>query len=349
MRFNAKKIITFGEVMLRVSPSLIGERLTQARDFIIEPGGSEANVALALSLLGYRCAFVTALPQNALSEKIIRALKSYSVDTSQIAWKEGRVGLYWTETGVGLRPYEVLYDRQYSTFYNIKYDMFDWRNIFKGAAWFHTSGISAAVSENAYRMLKKILSLRKANITVSLDLNYRNKLWEWAGHKKSAIQKVMWSLILTIDVLMGNETDFSDALGFKIDNADGIDGYRKIAESCFKKSRRLKFIAVSLRNVISASDNDWSGLLFVRLGAKLKVFKAVDVKITNIIDRVGTGDSFAAGIIYGLMNKPVDFQRIIDFAVALSALKHTVRGDISQHRLVDVEKFLKNPIARIIR
>jgi 2-dehydro-3-deoxygluconokinase len=340
------KILTFGEVMLRISPLFTGEKVVQADTFRIEPGGSESNVAIALSNLGERVAFLTKLPDNELSEIIYRYLRKYNVDTSYILTGRGRLGVYYTEHGVGPRPSIVVYDRESSAFSLADFKDFDMNRINKDFSWFHTSGISPAVSKNASETLGKIVSKLKNNLRISIDLNYRKKLWGWVDAPRAeSVRKTMLNLCSKAYLLTANETDFQDVFGF---NAKG-DPYKKyamIARMAFDKMPKLQFVGISLRESISANENVWSGMLFSRKG---EGFKSQVFKINNIVDRVGAGDSFTAGIIHGIINK-ADPQYTVDFAVALSALKHTIRGDASQFKKSDVEHLLKiGPGGRILR
>lgn len=346
---NSKKIITFGEIMLRITPSVYGEKIVQASAFTIEPGGSESNVAIALSLMGNRCGFITRLPDDVLSGKIMRYLKSYSLDISHISIGGRRVGLYWTEIGNGPRASQVFYDRAGSSFSEISYSDFDWNNIFTDTVLFHTSGISPAVSENVYITLKTIFSDLSPNFKISIDLNYRSKLWEWAKKKQLSVHKIMWEMCSKACLLIGNETDFHDALGIQDEDTRTPVNYEKVASQCFKSLPYLEYVAISLRESVSSSENGWSGLLCVKKDNDIIMYKGPKIKITNIVDRIGTGDSFAAGIIHGIINYKKDYQRTINHAVGLSALNHTVRGDASQFGISDVENFLKNPGGRIIR
>jgi len=335
--------------MLRITPSIYGEKVVQASTFTIEPGGSESNVAIALSLMGNWCGFITRLPGGVLSEKIIRYLKSYSLDTSNITIGGKRVGLYWTEIGIGPRASQVFYDREGSSFSEISYSDFDWNKIFEGTGWFHTSGISPAVSENVYRTLKKIFTDMSQNFRISIDLNYRSKLWEWARNKQLSVHKIMWEMCSKACLIVGNETDFNDALGIQDEDKRTEVNYEKVASHCFKSLPYLQYVAISLRESVSSSENGWSGLLFVKKDNEVIPYNGHEIRITNIVDRIGTGDSFAAGIIHGLIHYKEDYQRTINFAVGLSALNHTVRGDASQFGISDVENFLKNPRGKIIR
>ncbi|MFH1283593.1 MAG: sugar kinase [bacterium] len=344
-----KRIVTFGEIMLRITPSVRGEKIAQANDFIIEPGGSESNVAIALSQLGYPCSFVTKLPEGVLTEKILRYLKSYSVDTSNIVFGGDRVGVYWTEAGAGPRASQVLYDRKHSAFAESSFTDYQWKKIFTNASWIHTSGISAAVSKSSYDVLKKLFSKKKAGINLSIDLNFRSKLWEWVKKKKAAIHKVMWDLCSNAELISGNESDYFDALGIAKEDTCDIETLNEIAGTCFKRLKRLSFLAVSLRTPISASENGWSGILYVKRGRKIECYKGVEMRVTNIVDRIGTGDTYLAGILFGLTAYKNDFQQTVDFAVGLSALKHSVKGDASQFTKIDVENLLKHHNVKIQR
>lgn len=335
--------------MLRITPSVDGEKLVQASQYTVEPGGSESNVAISLSQLGNCCEFVTKLPRNALSDMILRTLHGYSVGTSHIAFGGDRVGTYWTENGQGPRAAEVLYDRTGSSFSEIVSSDIDWKAVFRNASWFHTSGISAAVSENARKQVTSALDAVGPQVNISIDLNYRSKLWGRAGKKKLAVSAIMEHICSKAVLLLGNETDFDDALGITIDNSVTQDYYDAVAVQCFKRFTRLAFLAVSLRESVSASENNWSGMLYVKQKKDFLRYQGPEFRITDIVDRIGTGDSFAAGIIHGLVHHKNDHQRTIDFAVALSALNHTTRGDASQFHITDVEHLLRNRSGRVIR
>jgi len=338
-----KRIVTFGEIMLRISPSDIGERIIQTNSYRIEPGGSESNVAIALANLKNKVSFVTKLPDNDLSETIYRYLQQYEVDTSHIARGGNRMGIYWTENGVGPRASQVIYDRDNSAFSNLAFRDFDWDEIQKDALWFHTSGISPAISHNLASTLERILSYLDTDIPVSIDLNYRNNLWKWIKPSNNTLIKTtMLNLCSRATLLTGNESDFQNALGFKGNKKSSgtVKIYTGIAKQVFKNLPNVERVAISLRESTSASLNTWSGILFVRDRSGLGVFIGPSFTVNSIIDRVGTGDSFAAGIIHGIINYSNNPQLIIDFATALSALNHTVRGDASQFKQSDVELVL---------
>lgn len=324
--------------MLRISPLLMGERTIQADTFRIEPGGSESNVAIALSNLGENVAFITRLPDNDLSEIIYRYLRKYKIDTSCITTGRGRLGVYYTEHGVGPRPSLVIYDREHSTFAEAEFSDFDLDKVNNEFSWFHTSGISPAVSRNACKTLEKIITNLESKIRISIDLNYRKKLWEWVpAPRAESIKNIMLALCRKACLLTANETDFQDMFGFD-GKGDTSQKYAEIAKNTFEKMPALQYIAISMRESISASENIWSGMLFLRNGNQ---FNSQVYKMNNIVDRVGAGDSFTGGVIHGIINNK-NPQYIIDFAVGLSALKHTIRGDASQFKKNDVEHLLKS-------
>ncbi len=346
---------SFGEIMLRISPWDKSDRLFQTKVFRIEPAGSESNVAINLRNLGIDSIFLTSIPKSDIGVRIIRYLKGYGINTSFVTQKEdSRLGLFWNENGVDIRASSVIYDRENSAFSCTKFDEYNWIEIVKSIDWFHTSGITPALTENTYNTLMQIINkMVKNKISISIDLNYRSKLWKWvSGKKKSEIPKLMKAICSEAKILIGNEDDFQVSLGveYEGETKDQIEKYGFIADRVFDLMPQLQYIAISLRNSISASINNWSGLLLVKRGTKIETFKANDYKLTNIVDRVGAGDSFCAGIIYGLLSHSHDFQYVIDFATTFSALKHTVRGDISEFSVEDVRKTMETKgFGRIIR
>ena len=350
-----KYIVCFGEIMLRISPWEKSDRLFQTKKFRIEPAGSESNVAVNLSNLGIKSIFLSSIPENELGLIIRRYLDSYGVNTSFLRKKENaRLGIFWNENGVDIRASYVIYDRENSAFSITKLDEYKWEDIKKVCGWFHTSGITPALTREVYEILKSTLEeFTQKEIPISIDLNYREKLWNWiSGEKKSQIPKLMEDLCSKAYLICGNEEDFQISLGIKASNnsEDIIECYSSIADQIFNKMPNVRYIAVSLRRSISASVNDWSGLLFTTKEKELKIYKGMNYHLSNIIDRVGAGDSFCAGIIYGLMKKKEDLQFIIDFAVTYSALKHTVRGDVSEFSVEDIEKTMQmQGSGRIIR
>jgi 2-dehydro-3-deoxygluconokinase len=342
------RVVAFGEIMLRISPLKPRSLISRSDEFLVEPGGAESNVAVALAQLGERSAFVTGLPEGVLGDKVLRYLKANSVATQDIVFGKGRMGLYWTEAGSGVRPSEVFYDREDSAFVNREFSDFSWNKILRDCGWFHVSGITPALSRSSAALIIKVLSGFKKGSNISVDLNYRSKLWKWCG-SKSQIEKIMWQTCSRASLICGNESDLSDALGLNYDcGCSGFD-YERAARECFRKLKGLRYLAVSLRKSYNADHNDWSAILFVKNRNSLKKFESRKFSLTRIVDRVGSGDAFNAGLIFGLRNYGVDYQKILDFAVSLSALKHTIRGDASQFSEAQVKAFLKNPGAKIVR
>jgi 2-dehydro-3-deoxygluconokinase len=341
-------ITTFGEIMLRISPKDIGERILQATDFETRPGGSESNVAIALANLGMKTALVTALPDNPLGEKVIRQLLSESVDTGFIKMTGERIGIYWTENATGPRNSFVVYDRENSAFSKATFQDFDWDEILSQSQWFHFSGISPAVSESIAILLEKVVE--SITCPYSVDLNFRNKLWKWVDKGPAGIAAIMTSLCNKATLIAGNESDFQTIFGFDSDSSDEMEKYNTIARQCFTRFPKLQYIAISNRISHSATLNDWSGYLFVRDDEKF-CYKSIEYKLDNIQDRVGTGDSFVAGVIYGLNNtNQMSWQQTIDFAVTLGALNHTTKGDASNFSGNDVLSVIQsNGTGRIVR
>jgi 2-dehydro-3-deoxygluconokinase len=333
---------TYGEIMLRISPFDSGKRLIQANNFRVEPGGSESNVAIALSLLGNQVAFITKLPDNVLGRKILRYLESYKVETSFIVLGGERVGLYWVENGVGPRPYSVVYDRNNSAFSQMDFDELN-QSVFKSKFdWFHMSGITPAISKKSFETAMNLLGALSPETKVSIDLNFRSKLWNWLEEKNP---EVLWgkmkSFCKRAFLITGNETDFQNALGYGAEEDDKEKLYNQIAEQAFGEFDMARFIAISLRGTLSASENIWSGRLYCKSQGKVQGFSSFSFKIDAIVDRVGTGDCFTAGIIHGLLHFGEDFQHVINFAVAASALNHTVKGDAFQFSEEEVEHAIK--------
>ena len=332
-------ITTFGEIMMRFSPASVSERIVTATSFEIRPGGSESNVAIALANLGEKAAFVTVLPENPISNKVIRHLKGESVDTSNIKIRGERIGTYWTENGSGPRSSYVIYDRDFSAFSKLRPEDFSWDEILNKTQWFHFSGISPAVGENVAILLTNLI--KRIKIPYSVDLNFRNKLWKWVKRDKKKIKLIMSELCSNASLIAGNEFDFQDILGFNSNSSDEAEIYSDIANQCFELFSDLKYIAISNRVSHSANNNEWGGYLFVKNSEKF-FYKSMVYKIDSIQDRVGTGDSFVAGVIYGL-NKidSMNWQQIINFATTLGALNHTTKGDASNFSADEVLNVIK--------
>lgn len=341
-------ITTFGEIMLRISPENSAERIVQANNYRIEPGGSESNVAIALSNLGMNSCFVSSLPDNQLSNIIIRHLNQNLVNTKYIVINGEKLGTYWTEIGIGSRNSYVIYDRENSSFSNINLNSFNWKEIYQLASWFHFSGISPAVSSSVSEALQIVVN--EIECPYSVDLNFREKLWGWVNKDPQQINNVMSKLCAHATLIAGNETDFQNIFGIRSEEKDDDKVFTEIANKCFDKFKNTKYISISNRKSQSATTNNWNGYLFVKDNDQY-IFKGVTYNLDNIKDRVGTGDSFVAGIIFGLNNlNNYNFQKIVDFAVALSALNHTTRGDASLFCEAEVLKTMETKgSGRILR
>ncbi len=328
------KIVTFGEIMLRLS-SPLNSRLIQSQSFDVHYGGGEANVAVSLSNYGHKVSFLSKLPDNPLGDAALNSLRKYGVDTSFISRGGDRLGIYYLETGASMRASNVIYDRKYSSIYEAKEGDFDFDKVFEGADWFHFTGITPALNDNIAHLVElACIAAKKAGCTISCDLNFRKKLWS----SEKAI-KVMSNLMKYVDVCIGNEEDAEKCLGFKTKDTDVTKGVISTAsyESIFKQMEEkyhFKYIATSLRESISASDNNWSGLLYD--GSSFALSKKYSI---HIVDRVGAGDAFAAGIIHGLLTYK-DINKAIEFAVAASALKHTIPGDFNHVSVKEVETLM---------
>jgi 2-dehydro-3-deoxygluconokinase len=331
-----QKVITFGEIMLRLSPPNF-KRFSQVQSFDVIFGGGEANVAVSLANFGISVEYITRLPENDLGETCLQFLRKHGVNTNNIIKGGDRLGIYFLEIGASSRPSKVIYDRANSSIASAKSEMFDWERIFTDATWFHLTGITPAISQNLADICLEAMKIaKKKDITISLDLNYRAKLWNY-GKKP---HEIMPQLIKNSDILIGNEEDAEKVLGIKAPETDVTSGeldpekYRYVVEEIMKEYPILKFIAITLRGSISASHNTWSGILY---DGKV-MYKGPKYDISHIVDRVGGGDSFMAGLIYGFLTYKNNLQKVLDFAVASSCLKHTVFGDFN---LVSVDEVLK--------
>jgi 2-dehydro-3-deoxygluconokinase len=335
---TAKTTLTFGEIMLRLAPPGF-ERFMQSPNFSATFGGGEANVAVALAGFGTPASFVTVLPEkNPIADAAIAELRRFGVDTAQITRSKGRLGIYFIEAGANQRPSKVIYDREFSAIALAKPGDIRWENVFEGMAWFHITGITPAISSSAADLaLESVRKAREMGITVSCDMNYRKNLWKWG--KPAAT--VMTELVKYVDVIIANEEDVQMALGIKseMDVHSGkldLTQYEALTARVLSEFANLKSIAITLRESRSASHNGWSACLNDR--EKFIVSRAYE--ITHIVDRVGTGDSFAAGLIYGLQNLPTH-EDALDFAVAASCLKHSIPGDFHRCSVDEVEALLQ--------
>lgn len=326
------KIITMGEIMLRLSPP-DHQRFLQANTFEVVYGGGEANVAVSLSQFGHDAYFISKLPQNEIGDSAINRLRSFGVNTEFIARGGTRIGIYYLENGTAMRPSKVIYDRAHSAISEADETDFDFEGIFKGKDWFHFSGITPALSDKAAALTEKALvAAKKMGLKVSVDLNYRKKLWS-----PEKAQSVMKRLMKYVDVCIGNEEDAKLVLGYELHHTD-ITSANLVKEdyrTSFKQMKKdygFRYIASTLRESYSASKNGWSAILY----DGNDYYESRDILIEPIIDRVGGGDSFSAGLIHGLLE--YEPRKAIDFAVAASALKHTIFGD---QNIVSVEEVLK--------
>ena len=338
-----KKVVTFGEIMLRLNPPGF-LRLGQARSFDVAFGGGEANVSVSLANFGLATDFVTRLPNNDLGEACLACLRSYGVGTTKVIRGGSRIGIYFLENGAVQRGSKVVYDREGSSIATIKKGMLDWETVFADADWFHWTGITPAVSESLCEVcLEGILKARQMGLTVSCDLNYRAKLWKWG--KKAG--EVMPEMVRHCDIAVGNEEDADKVFGIKAPDVDVSAGrveaekFGAVAEGLKKAFPNLKLIAITLRGSLSASHNTWSGILYD--GTRLYTGPAFN--ITDIVDRVGGGDAFVGGLIYGLKTYGDNLQKALDFAVAASCLKHSIVGDFNMVTVEEAEKIMSGEVS----
>lgn len=325
------KVVTFGEVMLRLAPEGY-YRFLQADTFGATFGGGEANVAVSLANYGIDAAFVTKLPTHEIGQMAVNSLRKYGVDTSFITRGGERVGIYYLEKGASQRPSKVIYDRAYSAISLANTADFNWDSIFEGVDWFHFTGITPALGDNVADIcLEAVKAAKKHGVKVSCDLNYRKKLWtrEKAG-------EVMGKLMPYVNVCIANEEDASDVFGIKAANTDvtkgevNKEGYKDVAKQ-LKERFGFDFVAITLRSSISANDNDWAAMLYN--GEDYFFSKQYRM---HIVDRVGGGDSFGGGLIYAMLNGYAP-QDTIEFAVAASCLKHSVEGDYNMVSVAEVK------------
>ena len=325
------KVITFGELMLRLAPENY-LKFVQSEKYEATFGGAEANVAVSLANYGTDVAFVTKLPEHEIGQAAVNSLRKFGVDTSLITRGGDRVGIYYCEKGASQRPSKVIYDRAYSAIAQAKQSDFNWNKIFKGATWFHFTGITPALSDSMANItLKAVKIAKEKGITVSCDLNFRKKLWS-----KEKASAVMGELCKYVDYCIANEEDAKDVFGIEADNTDintgklDRNGYISVAK---KLTDRFNFkgVAITLRESLSANDNNWSAMLYTNGQAVFSKKYAM-----HIVDRVGGGDSFGAGLIYSLINN-YDSQKAIEYAVAASCLKHSIEGDYNMVSVKEVE------------
>ncbi len=326
------KVITFGEIMLRLAPEGY-YRFLQADRFMATYAGGEANVAVSLANLGIDTAYVTKLPKHEIGQAALNNLRRYGVDTSYIARGGDRLGVYYLEKGASQRGSMVIYDRANSSIATASPEDFDWDKIFDGAEWFHFTGITPALGPVLVEICKTACNIAKQKgLTISCDLNYRAKLWS-----RDEAGKAMAELCQYVDVLIANEEDAKDVFGIEAENTDvhggklDHEGYKSVAKQLADRFS-LEMVAITLRTSKSANDNGWAGMLYD--GKDFYFSKQYDI---HIVDRVGGGDSFGAGLIYSVLNKKAP-QAALEFAVAASCLKHSIEGDFNIVTVSEVEK-----------
>ncbi|MBO5687013.1 MAG: sugar kinase [Alistipes sp.] len=335
-----KKVVTFGEIMLRLAtPDNL--RFAQSNSLTATYGGGEANVAVSLANYGVETEFVTRLPENDIAAACVSELRKWGVGTSKIVYGGERLGIYFLETGAIARPSKVVYDRAHSSISTIEVGMIDWESVFEGADWFHFTGITPAISASAAEVcLEACKVANRMGITVSCDINYRKNLWKYG---KTAAE-VMPALVECCDVVLGNEEDAEKVFGIKPEGFDAAKTAGEVEQGAFEsvcrqimaRFPRAKKVIITLRGSINANHNTWGGVLFN--GEKL--YSSPRYDLTHIVDRVGGGDSFMGGLIYGLREYKDD-ERALHFAVAASALKHTIYGDFNLVSVAEVENLMK--------
>lgn len=328
------KVATFGEIMLRLAPKGY-LRFMQEKEFTASFGGGEANVAVSLANYGIESKFVSKLPQNDIGEACIKELVGYGVDTTCIARGGRRIGIYYLEKGASVRPSKVIYDREGTAISEACSKDFDWNNILSDVDWFHFSGITPALSQQMSDITIEALQVcRKKGIKVSCDLNYRKNLWT-----KERAKIVMTNLMQYIDVLIGNEEDAEDVFGIKPNN-NNIIGGKLNKEGYVQVGRQITemfgtdMVAITLRESLSANDNNWGAMLYSK--SEVEFSKMYNL---HIVDRVGGGDSFSAGLIYSILNN-YNAKEAVNFAVASSALKHTIEGDFNRVSVEEVKRLM---------
>lgn len=338
------KIITFGEIMLRLSTKN-NQRFVQSDEFSVTYGGGEANVAASLAQFGHDSCFVSKIPSNDIGQSALNHLKRYGVNTSYIALGGSRLGIYFLETGASMRPSQVIYDRSNSSISEADIDDFNFDEIFEGANWFHFTGITPALSEKTKKLIEfACIKAKEHGLTISVDLNYRKKLWTQEEAKKTMVP-----LMKYVDICIGNEEDAQNVFGYRMEHTNVNEGkldvtsYQNILKQ-MKKDFNFTYVISTLRESLSASNNKWSALIYD--GETFYQSKTYDI---NIVDRVGGGDSFAAGFIHKFL-KTKDMKSSLEFATAASALKHTVHGDFNLVSEKEVELLIAgNASGRIQR
>jgi len=334
------QVVTFGEIMLRLSPPDF-LRFSQANAFDVVYGGGESNVAVSLANYGVPSSFVSRLPNNDIGDCALMEMRKRGVNTDHILRGGDRLGIYFLETGAVSRGSKVIYDRAHSAMAEIKPGMIDWKTLFKNTSWFHWTGITPAISQGAAdACLEAVKLASEMGVTISTDLNYRAKLWNYGGNREA----IMTELTSYCDIILGNEEDAEKHFGIKPENLDitkqghevKAEAFLSVCKQMMRKFPKAKKVITTLRGSISASHNTWAGVLY----DGKKMFESPQYQITHIVDRVGGGDSFMGGLIYGLIAFPEDDQQALDFAVAASCLKHTIKGDANLVTVEEVQKLM---------
>jgi len=335
-----KKVVTFGEIMLRLAPPGF-LRFSQTTSFDVIYGGGESNVAVSLANYGVPVDFVTRLPNNDIGHCAMMEMRKRGVGVDKIVYGGDRLGVYFLETGAVSRGSKVVYDRAHSAMAEIESGMIDWEQVFDGVEWFHWTGITPAISQGAANVcLEAVKAASKLGIIISTDLNYRAKLWKYGVEPEI----IMTELTSYCDVILGNEEDAEKHFGIKPEGLDittqghdvKAEAFLSVCKQMMKKFPRAKKVIITLRGSISASHNTWAGVLY---DGKI-MYQSPQYQITDIVDRVGGGDSFMGGLIYGLLQYPEDDQNALNFAVAASCLKHTIKGDANLVTVAEVEKLM---------
>ena len=334
------QVVTFGEIMLRLSPPEF-LRFSQTNQFDVVYGGGESNVAVSLANYGVASSFVSHLPLNDIGDCALMEMRKRGVNTQHILRGGDRLGIYFLETGAVSRGSKVIYDRANSAMAEIQPGMIDWKTIFKNTSWFHWTGITPAISQGAAdACLEAVKIASEMGVTVSTDLNYRAKLWNYGGNREA----IMSELTSYCDIILGNEEDAEKHFGIQPEGLDitkqghevKAEAFLSVCKQMMKKFPKAKKVITTLRGSLSASHNTWAGVLYD--GSTM--YESPQYQITHIVDRVGGGDSFMGGLIYGLIAFPDDDQQALNFAVAASCLKHTIKGDANLVSVEEVKKLM---------
>ncbi len=334
------KVVTFGEIMLRLAPPGF-LRFSQTTQFDAMYGGGESNVAVSLANYGVSVDFVTRLPKNDIGACAMMEMRKRGVGVDKIIYGGDRLGIYFLETGAVSRGSKVVYDRAHSAIAEIETGMIDWNTVFDGVEWFHWTGITPAISQGAADVCLEALKVASnLGITISTDLNYRAKLWKYGGDREA----IMTELTSYCDIILGNEEDAEMHFGIKPEGLDittqghdvKAEAFLSVCQQMMEKFPKAKKVITTLRGSISASHNTWAGVLY----DGDKMYESHQYQITDIVDRVGGGDSFMGGLIYGLLTYPENDQNALNFAVAASCLKHTIKGDANLVTVAEVEKLM---------